>query len=61
MMIKRYTIVDGVLVEDENGEVVLFSDYQEEVQKLKTQISNLGWEAEYTRDYYESNTMRRYD
>lgn len=60
-MIKRYTIVDGVLVEDENGEVVLFSDHQEEVQKLKTQISNLGWSAEYTRDYYESNTMRRYD
>lgn len=60
-MIKRYTIIDGILVEDDNGELVKFSDHNAIVSLLKKNISDASWDAEYTRDYYESTTMRRND
>lgn len=60
-MIKRYTIIDGILVEDEHGELVRFSDHDAIVSLLKKKISDASWDAEFTRDYYESNTMRRND
>lgn len=51
---KRYNLVDGVMVEDSNGMYILYTDYATAVNTINAQINSMNAYSMVVQSYIET-------